>query len=338
MNQSMMPYEQLPRVKDAEFKQRGIFAELTYDLTQKQSFIAGARLDDWTFTDRRDRVSLSMMATAANPSAGQSRDESLSSGFLRYERVLDWKGANFFAGIGHSERFPDYWELVAKETENSVSAFDIESEKTTQIDVGLIYSDGRLSGSASVFYNEIDDFLMIESGYKKPGMMGMSRTTSIVRNIDARSWGMEIDGQYAISENWRTSLTVASVRGANDTDQRTLAQLPPLETRIGLHYDDQKWSAGLLYRNIAEQNRVDIGRGNIAGQDFGPTASANILSFNGGWRASDKLLVTAGVDNLFDETYAEHISRAGAAIPGFDQIARMNEPGRTLWFKAQFSI
>jgi len=338
MNQSMMPYEQLPRVKDAEFKQRGIFAELTYDLTQKQSFIAGARLDDWTFTDRRDRVSLSMMATAANPSAGQSRDESLSSGFLRYERVLDWKGANFFAGIGHSERFPDYWELVAKETENSVSAFDIESEKTTQIDVGLIYSDGRLSGSASVFYNEIDDFLMIESGYKKPGMMGMSRTTSIVRNIDARSWGMEIDGQYAISENWRTSLTVASVRGANDTDQRTLAQLPPLETRIGLHYDDQKWSAGLLYRNIAEQNRVDIGRGNIAGQDFGPTASANILSFNGGWRASDKLLVTAGVDNLFDETYAEHISRAGTAIPGFDQIARMNEPGRTLWFKAQFSI
>lgn len=94
----------------------------------------------------------------------------------------------------------------------------------------------------------------------------------------------------------------------------------------------------MLYRNIAEQNRVDIGRGNIAGQDFGPTASANILSFNGGWRASDKLLVTAGVDNLFDETYAEHISRAGAAIPGFEQIARMNEPGRTLWFKAQFSI
>jgi iron complex outermembrane receptor protein len=94
----------------------------------------------------------------------------------------------------------------------------------------------------------------------------------------------------------------------------------------------------LLYRNIAEQNRVDIGRGNIAGQDFGPTASANILSFNGGGRASDKLPVTAGVDNLFDETYAEHISRTGAAIPGFDQIARMNEPGRTLWFKAQFSI
>ena len=48
--------------------------------------------------------------------------------------------------------------------------------------------------------------------------------------------------------------------------------------------------------------------------------------------------MTAGIDNLLDETYAEHVSRAGAMIPGFDQIARINEPGRTLWMKAQYSF
>ena len=352
MNQNAMPYENLERISDSEFSQTGLFAEFGIDLDDRQRLITGARVDDWEVTDNRDQIALSMMLSVPNPNAGQTRQETLESGFLRYERILNWKGANFFAGVGHSERFPDYWELVAKETATSVSALNIESEKTTQLDVGLIYSSGRISGSASVFYNEIDDFLMIESGFAKPAMampamggmsgmdMGMpaTRSASIARNIDARTWGLELDGQYVINTDWKVSMTLASVRGDNETDNRTLPQLPPLEGRLGLHYDNSVWSAGLLLRNLSAQNRVDIGRGNIVGQDIGPTDGATVLSFNGGWRPSTNLLVSGGVDNLFDTEYAEHISRAGASIPGFDQITRVNEPGRTLWLKAQLTF
>ncbi|MDF1766421.1 MAG: TonB-dependent copper receptor [Gammaproteobacteria bacterium] len=352
MNQTMMPYESMARIQDAEFEQRGVFTELGFDIDARQRVVTGLRLDDWQVTDNRSEVFLSMMSTAPNPTAGLTVDDTLTSGFLRYERVLDWRGANFFAGLGHSERFPDYWEMIAKESTTSVSALEAESEKTTQLDVGIIYNSGPISGSASVFYNEISDFLMIESGFaKQAASMGMTmpmpmmdmgmtstRLASVVRNIDARSWGLEVDGQYAFNDNWKASMTLASVRGANDTDGRTLAQLPPIEGRVGLHYSNSNWTAGLLYRGLAEQTRVDIGRGNIVGQDFGPTDSANILSLNGGWQPSAKVQVTAGVDNLFDTEYAEHISRAGTAIPGFDQIARVNEPGRTLWMKAQFAF
>ena len=128
------------------------------------------------------------------------------------------------------------------------------------------------------------------------------------------------------------------MRGTNLTDNRTLPQLPPLEARLSLQYDNNVWSAGLLWRALAKQDRVDVGRGNIAGQDIGVTDSANILSFNAGWKPTERVLVTAGVDNLLDKTYAEHISRAGAAIPGFDQTTRVNEPGRTAWLKAQYSF
>ena len=79
-------------------------------------------------------------------------------------------------------------------------------------------------------------------------------------------------------------------------------------------------------------------KGNIVGQDFGPTKSAHVLSLNAGWRVNDGVLVTAGIANLLDETYAEHVSRSGASIPGFDQITRVNEPGRMLWMKAQYSF
>lgn len=338
MNETMMPYENMARMQDSEFTQRGLFAEFGVDLDDRQRVISGVRVDDWQVTDNRAEIALNMMLRVPNPNFNETRSDTLKSGFLRYEKILDWQGANFFAGIGHSERFPDYWEMIAKESASSVSAFDVESEKTTQIDIGLIYNSGPISGSASVFYNEIQDFLMIESGYMKPAMMGNTRSASIVRNIDARSWGAELDGQYVINPDWKVSMTLASVRGANDTDNRTLPQLPPLEGRLGLHYDNAVWSAGLLWRSVAAQDRVDIGRGNIVGQDFGPTDSANILSFNGGWRPSANVLVTGGIDNLLDEEYAEHISRAGVAIPGFDQVTRVNEPGRTLWLKAQFTF
>jgi len=43
--------------------------------------------------------------------------------------------------------------------------------------------------------------------------------------------------------------------------------------------------------------------------------------------------VTAGVDNVLDETYAEFVSRGGADVLGFTITLRVNEPGRTFWVK-----
>ena len=48
--------------------------------------------------------------------------------------------------------------------------------------------------------------------------------------------------------------------------------------------------------------------------------------------------VTAGVDNLLDRAYAEHLSRAGAMVAGFVQSTRVDEPGRTLWLKASADV
>jgi len=51
-----------------------------------------------------------------------------------------------------------------------------------------------------------------------------------------------------------------------------------------------------------------------------------------------ELLITAGIDNLFDKAYAEHISRAGAAVSGYEVTDKVNEPGRTWWLKAQWKF
>jgi iron complex outermembrane receptor protein len=341
MNQAMAPYEDLERVSDGEFRQSGLFGELTWDFASDNRVVGGLRVDAWRVRDDRQLVSLDMMAVLPNPTAGHIRKESLPSGFIRYEDALGESGTTLYAGLGHSERFPDYWEILAKEGAGSLTVTDaLQAERNTQFDTGLIFKHEAVQASVSAFYSQVADYIMIEANYMKPGMGGMasSRSATIARNIDARTWGLEFDSQYRFAPNWHAELTLASVRGVNDTDGSSLAQLPPLETRLGIHYDNQRWSAGLLWRSLARQDRVDVGRGTIVGQDFGPTAAADVFSLNAGWSPSERTVVSAGIDNLLDETYAEHVSRAGAMIPGFAQIARVNEPGRMLWLKAQYSF
>jgi iron complex outermembrane receptor protein len=332
INEAMMPYEDMARVADAKFRNYGIFGELTHDLSQRDRLIGGLRLDRWQATDQRATVSAGMLSVA-NPTAGQERNRTLTSGFGRYEHDLDGMPATVYAGLGHTERFPDYWELISKESAASVSAFDTKPEKTTQLDVGTLFNLGRLSVSLSGFYNNIDDYILIQSNYvKSMGMMG-TRTATITRNINATTWGGELGASYKLTETWKMDGSLAYVRGENDTDNRPLAQMTPLEGRLGLNYDDKTWSFGSLLRLVAKQDRMAVNQGNIVGQDIGKTGGFAVFSVNGGWRPKQGLLVAAGVDNLFNKTYAEHISRAGEMLAGFTQTTRVNEPGRMVWVK-----
>jgi outer membrane receptor protein involved in Fe transport len=105
------------------------------------------------------------------------------------------------------------------------------------------------------------------------------------------------------------------------------------EARIGLDYLRGAWTAGALVRAVAEQDRYVINQGNIVGQDLGPTQGFTVFAINGGWRPRTGVLLTAGIDNLFDRAYAEHLSRGGAMVSGYEQTTKVNEPGRTLWMK-----
>lgn len=328
-NQLAQPYEARPRVEDANFRNAGLFGELTQVITDADRVVTGLRVDRWHAQDLRTAV-----ASLPNPSAGQTRDDTLTSGFARYERELGSMPMTLFAGLGHSERFPDYWELIAKESAASLSAFDTRPEKTTQLDVGAIYQSNALHVSVSGFYGKVNDFIQIQSRISKGARTGLV----IARNIDATTWGGEVGANYALNKSWKADGSVAYVRGSNDTDGTALAQLPALETRFGLRYDDGTWSFGPLLRLVAEQDRFDLNKGNIVGQDLGRTPGFAVFSLNAGWKPKKGVLISAGIDNVFDKTYAENLSKGGAMVAGYTQTTRINEPGRTVWLKAQLAI
>jgi iron complex outermembrane recepter protein len=333
--------EAASRNEDANFRNAGAFAEWTHYLGEQNRTIAGLRSDKWHAEDQRGATisarDLNNVAySVANPTSGQGRDETLTSGFARFERDLE-KGSTVYAGIGRAERFPDYWELISayKESTDTASAFETKPEQTTQLDMGWVYKAGPVAASVSAFYNKISDYILVQTGVAKTSPV---RTITIVRNVDASTYGAEGGLAYAFAENWKADATLAYVHGDNDTDGTPLAQLPPLEGRLGLTWDNKTWSAGVLARMVAAQNRYDVGKGNIVGQDLGGTGGFTVFSVNGSYRPAKGVLLSGGVDNIGNKAYAEHISRTGSvAITGYEQTTRINEPGRYIWLKANLS-
>jgi len=333
MKQWSQPVENMARVDDAFFRQLGLFAELTHYSGETERLIGGARLDQWRADDLRSTVSVGM-GSMANPTANASRSNALHSGFIRFERDLPG-GLTTYAGVGHVQRFPDYWELFNKESATTLSAFAVtRPEKTSQLDIGISGSQGAIRLGLSAFANRIDNFILIQSGYSKPAAMGTSRSATITRNIDASSWGLEASAGRNLGANLKVDATLAYVHGDNTSDHLPLAQLPPLESRLIATWDNRVWSFGGLVRLVARQERIAPNQGNIVGQDIDATGGFGVLSLNAGWKPDKMLQLSAGVDNLLDKNYAEHISRGAVAIPGYAlQTTRVNEPGRNLWLK-----
>jgi iron complex outermembrane receptor protein len=318
-------FKAAPRVTDATFRHRGLFAEAQHELGDQDRLIAGLRVDRWKAADRR--------ASGPWVTRGTTRTDTLTSGFARWEHDLLATAATLYAGLGRVERFPDYWELISqnKQSMRTNSAFLTRPERTTQLDIGVNWSSGPLSASLSAFHAHIDDYILVDTVSKGGGI-------TTVRNVRARTTGLEAGLGYRFTPHWQADASLAWVHGSNRTDGTALAQMPPLEGRFGVSWDNGTWSAGSLLRVVARQHRVDPGKGNIAGQDIGKSAGFGVFSINGGYRVDQRIALTAGIDNLFDKKYAEHLSRSGFDIPGFQRDTRVNEPGRTLWMKASIAF
>ncbi len=328
--------------EDSEFKNTALFAEITEELNNGKKFIAGYRGDYWSVIDKRSSMS--------SDTAGQTRTELTNSGFARLESQLSGlQNTNSFIGIGRSERMPDYWELISNRRDGSAnpgaammtnthSALQsTKTEKTYQLDAGLIHKSSGFEAGASFFYNQIKDFILVDARTTPDYVSGMYRTPSS-RNIDAQTHGVELTSSYALNNLIKFNSSIAYVKGKNDTDGLPLAQLPPLEGRLALAYDDKKHSYGALLRLVAPKDEVAVGQGNISGQDVGKSGGFGIFSLNAGYKPNKKTLIAAGVDNVFDKAYAEFISRAGANVAGYTQTTRVNEPGRTAWLKATIAL
>ncbi|NBG71301.1 TonB-dependent receptor, partial [Yersinia pestis] len=115
------------------------------------------------------------------------------------ERDLADLPATVYVGLGHAERFPDYWELFSPKQgpDGSVNAFrGVKPEKTTQIDFGAQYKTETLDAWLSGYAGYVDDFILFDYAKSRMGGMGGMHgghgghgSSTQAANIDARIAG-----------------------------------------------------------------------------------------------------------------------------------------------------
>ena len=334
-----LSYDTQAWTRDAKFANWGWFAELGWQASERTRWVGGVRLDQseaWRYPTASSGMGgmggmgMGGMGGMSAASADNDRSRTLPSGFVRWEHTLQ-PGATVYAGLGHVQRFPDYWELISPSNSAATAgnAFaNLQPEKTTQLDVGSQWKGEGWQAWASGYAAVVQDYVLFD-------YVGMS---SKVRNVDARRAGLELGGSYQLSPAWAAQATLAGNWAQNRTDGRPLPQTPPVELRLGLDYAQGAWTAGALWRLVAAQHRVAKGQGNVVGQDLGASAGFGVLSLNASYRVNPQWKLLLGVDNLFDKAYAEHLNLAGNAGFGLPGNTRINETGRTWWLRADMKF
>jgi iron complex outermembrane receptor protein len=296
---------------DLTQRRAGVFAEIDWWMNDRTRLKSGARADRIESTAG---ALFDFIGSTSLAGANSTRTETARGAFVRLERELH-PGWNAFAALGQAERPASPLERA------SFNGFFLEAERNRQLDAGVGYGDTRRAFGLDVFLARIDDYILIVQGTRS-------------RNVDARTFGAEAYGSARLGERLRTSASLAFVRGDNFTDGVPLAQMPPLEFRLGAEYVAGPFSVGMSGRMVSRQDRVDVGSGNVTGVDLGPTPGFSVWGVRAAWQADPRVRFSVGVENLFDKLYAEHLNRTGGFAPaGFVPTFRVNEPGRVLWFR-----
>jgi iron complex outermembrane receptor protein len=293
--------------KNAELGQLGVFAEFTQGVDSPGKRISGVRLDRSTATDFG--------------TSNTSTTHILPGFFTRYETTASGLPVMSYAGLGYTERMPDYWEMFS-----STGDIDhIHTEKTTQLDFGTRYSDEKVQSWLAGYVGQINDFILFDYGAPKKA----------TRNVNAQIMGAEIGSSYALSPRWKIEASLAWAWGRNLSDNQPLPQMPPLDSRFTLSYAGNDWNSSLLWRVVSAQHRVAAEQGNVTGQDMGPSAGFGVVSWNVDYVINPTVRLSGGIDNLFNKQYTEHLNMAGNKDFGFSSQTQLPEPGRNLWASMQ---
>ena len=332
---SMVSYTSKPWRRDANFSDVGVFTEASWHVSDSGKLVSGLRIDHSQVSrypisssaGMRSMSGMGVMDATTVSSSNHRTQSALPSGFVRWEQDVKSINTSWYAGIGHVQRFPDYWELISPTNSAAASgdAFNqLRSEKTTQIDVGAQWRNDTWQVWSSAYVGRVTDFILFDY-----------RTGSgVVRNVDANTAGFELGGSHHITPHWTLQGTMAYTWARNASDAKPLPQIPPFDAKIGADYSNGPWSSGALLRLVAPQHRYALAQGNVVGRDFGASAGFGVFSVHAGYALTQQIKLTLGIDNLFDKAYAEHLNLAGNAGFGYPGSLSINEPGRSVWLRA----
>lgn len=336
---------------DIETRRTGVYAEWTGPLGPLQAEL-GLRFDSHRARAGRavtgpgvpaGPTELAASFNAADRDRGEDTWDAVARLWTRPVDGLSWRFvlARKTRAPGYVERFS--WlptEASGGLADGNIYVGDLalRPETAWSVELGLDWTGERLSVRPTVFLRQIDDYIQgvpfdatpggLDSPQERVAAMNGDPTPLRFANVGARLWGADLDTAWRLDERWRLDAVASWVRGDRTDIDDALYRIAPPNLTLALTRAAAAGSVTFETRMAAAQRRVS--RGN----DERPTGAWAIASLHGDWQMRPDLRLSAGIENLFDTRWADHLSgisrvAGGDLAPG----ARIPGPGRGLYVR-----
>ncbi len=318
----------------------GVFAEALHKLTNESRVKAGVRVDK--VTAEADLLNAKANPMAITPAQMYDRvygykgdgkaNEDHWSALARYELDLA-KDLTWFTGVSRTMRTADETErfFANGASVNATGSFNtpgsawvgnpnLNPEKHVQIDTGLSKQTEHYGWRATVFYDAVQDYILRDQRMVTNGKI------TTYRNVNATLYGAQVEGYTGFAWNTQLAGGLNYVNSHNDSDNRNIAQTPPLSGYVALNKQAGDLGLGARFRFQDKQSAIDT----LSGLDTQKTPAWSVLDLYGSYRINKTVKVMAGVDNVFDHAYFQHVGRTDSLT---GNTINLYEPGRSAWVK-----
>ena len=241
--------------------------------------------------------------------------------------------------IGTKSRAPAYQELFLwlplqatgglADGRTYIGNLALDSERCNEIVIGFSTNGTRYGLSPQVFFKRVQNYIQ-----GAPSANALANSVSMMmtgaaplqfQNVDAEIWGFDLAWRIELSDRLLLDGIGSYARGKRTDIVDDLYRLAPLNGSIGLTYHKDEWTIKAELVGYAKQNAVAAYNGEVETNGYWLTGLA------GTWNPLPELRFEARIDNLWDESYQDHLAgvnrAAGSDIPVGD---RLYGPERTI--------
>ena len=215
----------------------------------------------------------------------------------------------------------------------------LKPEVAYAVEVGFDFNRPAFTFRPTAYYRRGDDFIqgtpfdatvgVLDTPVEMVANMNGDPTPLTFRNVDAEFYGVDLD--FTVRPIARVIIdgTVNYVRGMRRDIDDDLYRVPPLNGRISIAYEADRFAFGGELTGAADQNAVSISNDEDTSEGYVIAGLFTQVSL------SDNVKLEAGVENIFDTFYQPHLAGRnrveasdvplGERLPGY---------GRGVWIRA----
>jgi len=184
----------------------------------------------------------------------------------------------------------------------------LDPETAVQIALGMERSGTAWNAKLTPFYQSVSDYIQ---GMPTSRTDAAGKPVLQYQNIGrAELYGFEISGGYDITREWSLDSSLSYVRGRNKETGDDLYRIAPLRGIVDLTWHRESWEGHLECVWADAQNRVS----DVQGETRSPGFAVFNLRFAKTFMKT--LRAEAGVENLLDKRYADHLGGVNRVTGG----------------------